>query len=34
MASGYSYNAKGDGIACIIVRVISEHFFKAVCQEI
>jgi len=34
MASGYSYNAKGDGIACIIVRVISGHFSKAVCQEI
>jgi hypothetical protein len=34
MAWGYSYNAKGDGIACFMVRVISEHFSKAVCQEI
>ena len=31
---GYSYNGKGDGIACFIVRVISRHFSKAVCQEI
>jgi hypothetical protein len=36
--SGYedtdSYNATGDGVACFIVRVISGHFSKAVCQKI
>jgi hypothetical protein len=25
---------KGDGIVCFIIRVISRHFSKAVCQEI
>jgi len=34
MTWGYSYNAKGDGIACFILRAISGHFSKAECQEL